>query len=89
MQNWELPAVILGLLILLVICRILAKEHKPVRNTFWGIFQGAAALAAVNIAAPLTAVALPVSVLSVGISCAFGIPGVILMLVLNIILQLN
>ncbi len=56
------------------------------KNFLFSALLGFLALALVNLCAPYTGVALPVSRLSVAASGLLGIPGVTLMVILNAVL---
>lgn len=58
------------------------------KNFLISALLGFAAMALLNLTAPYTGVALPISRLSVAASGLLGIPGVTLMVVLNTILSL-
>ena len=61
-------------------------NKKPVRSAIGGVLLGWLALLAVNVTGMFTGVTLPVSVLSVGVSGAAGIPGVTMLVLLDMIL---
>lgn len=79
-------AIAAGIFILLVIIRIIMKNKHPVSKTICSVFVGLLCFAIVNVTGRYTGVKLPVSVLSLGIASVAGIPGVTMMLVLNMIL---
>lgn len=79
-------AIIAGIFVLLVIIRIIMKNKHPVGKTICSVLFGLLCFAAVNATGKFTGVTLPVSVLSLGIASIAGIPGVTMMLVLNIIM---
>lgn len=70
----------------LVIVQVIVKNKNPIRKTFAGIFLGLFSLLAVNLTGIFTGVVLPISFLSIAISCVMGIPGVTMMLILNLII---
>lgn len=66
----------------------LLYKGKPLRRLFGGAFQGACALAAVNVTGMFTGISIGISTFS-AIACgALGVPGVITMLLLNVIFAL-
>ncbi len=75
-----------GVLVLLVILQLCVGNKKPVRSALSGILLGWLALLAVNITGVFTGVTLPISALSIGVSGAAGIPGVTLLVLLDMIL---
>lgn len=75
-----------GIFVLLVIIQIITRAGRPVRRAVGGMFAGLGALGAVNLAGLYTGVTLPISFLSLGIAAVAGIPGVTLMLLLNLLL---
>lgn len=68
----------------LVVLQMAIRAQRPLQYALGGIGMGVCAFAAVNLTAWFTGVALPVSVLSLGVSAAGGIPGVTAMLLLNL-----
>ena len=76
-----------GVFLFLVVIQLIARTRKPVQRAVGGVFVGVGTLAAVNIAGFFTGVSIPISLLSVGVSAAAGIPGVTLMLLLNLLLS--
>lgn len=73
-----------GIFLLLVVIQVILRAKHPVRKAAGGVLTGVAALVAVNITGILTGVTLPISVLSVGVSVVAGIPGVTMLLLLNL-----
>lgn len=80
--------IIISVLILafLIAVQFSSGVKKPIRKGFLSMTIGVLSLVAVNLLSGVTGVSLPVSVLSLGVSAAGGIPGVTLMLVLNMIM---
>ena len=68
----------------LVVLQIMIRGKHPAQYALGGIGMGLCALAAVNLTGWLTGVTLPLSLMSLGVSAAGGIPGVTTMLVLNL-----
>ena len=71
-----------GILILLISA---FRNKKPLRSVFGGALQGLCALAAVDVAGAFTGVSIGLSVFSLAVSAALGIPGVIALLLLKLI----
>lgn len=87
-----LPSLILalsmcGVFALLVVIQVIVKAKKPVQRAAGGVIMGLCALAAVNLTGFFTGVSLPLSPLTIGISGAAGIPGVTMLLLLNLIIK--
>ena len=76
-----------GIFALLVILQVIVRSRHPIQRTIGGIFTGLGALLCVNAAGIFTGVTLPYSLLSLGISAAAGIPGVTLLLLLNLLFR--
>lgn len=70
----------------LVVVQVSAGVKKPIRKGLLSMIIGILSLLAVNLCSGFTGVSLPVSVMSLGISAVGGIPGVTLMLILNMII---
>ena len=76
----------------LLLCGIITlavtlRSEKPLKNLFLSLFSGVGSLFAVNIASALTAVTLPVNTLTLSVSAVGGIPGVVLLLISDILLS--
>lgn len=76
-----------GVFALLVVIQVIVKAPKPVQRAAGGVIMGLCALAVVNLASLFTGVSLPLSPLTIGVSGAAGIPGVTMLLLLNLILK--
>lgn len=76
-----------GVFALLVIIQVIVKAPRPVQRAAGGVITGLCALAAVNLTGFFTGVSLPLSPLTIGVSGAAGIPGVTMLLLLNLILK--
>ena len=63
------------------------KSKRPVRSAIGGVLTGFLALAVVDLTGIFTGVTIPVSPLTLGVSGVAGIPGVTLLLLLNLILK--
>jgi len=70
---------------LLFIIRVILKCKKPLSKTLYGIITGILVLSFVHIIGRFINIDIPISVMSIGISSVAGVPGVIMILLLNII----
>ncbi|MBQ9460651.1 MAG: pro-sigmaK processing inhibitor BofA family protein [Clostridia bacterium] len=70
-------------LVTTLVLRLISKDKRPLRGTVMSLLPGIAALALINLTAPLTGVGLPVSRLSLSASALLGIPGVTAMLIIQ------
>lgn len=75
----------LGVLLVVMVFVVMARRGKPFRRLLASTFQGIAAIAAVNMTAAYTGVSLGFSWLSLGGCLLLGAPGVVTMLLLNVI----
>lgn len=81
-----MPIIMLvAILIILSVIQKLGKNKKPVLRAFVSMIVGLCSLVAVNITSFLTGVSIPVSIFTVGVSASCGIPGVTLLLFLNLL----
>ena len=62
------------------------KSQKPVQRATGGVLVGLCALLAVNVTGAFTGVSLPLSPLAIGVAGTAGLPGVTLLLLLNLLL---
>lgn len=85
-MDMEVLWVGIGVVVLLVILQVCAGNKKPVRSAVSDVLLGWLALLAVNITGMVTGVTLPISALSIGVSGAAGIPGVTMLVLLDMIL---
>ncbi|HEX3039012.1 MAG TPA: pro-sigmaK processing inhibitor BofA family protein [Caproiciproducens sp.] len=76
-----------GVFGLLVVIQMIVRSPRPVQRAAGGVIMGLFALAAVNLTGFLTGVSLPLSPLTIGVSGAAGIPGVTMLLLLNLIMK--
>ena len=58
-------------------------EKAPVRRAFFRILCGVLLLYAANVLSPITGIETPISLLTVGISSALGVPGAALVIALH------
>ncbi|MCH5299869.1 MAG: pro-sigmaK processing inhibitor BofA family protein [Ruminococcus sp.] len=84
MSIWEILLVIFITLILFAIVHRKDKCRKPVRRACMSMLTGLLSLIAVNITGLFTGITLPFSLLSVLTSVIGGIPGVTMLLALNL-----
>ncbi|NLG93663.1 MAG: transcriptional regulator [Clostridiales bacterium] len=87
MPDWVVPLSLCGVFALLVLIQVIVKAPKPVQRAAGGVLTGLCALAAVNLTGFFTGVSLPLSPLTIGVSGAAGIPGVTMLLLLNLIIR--
>lgn len=85
MNSWMVILVGLGVFALLVLLQVIVRAAHPVQRALGGVAMGLCALAAVNLTGFFTGVSVPLSPLAIGVSGAAGIPGVTLLLLLNLI----
>ena len=83
MPQWLIWAILGGTFVIFLIIQIATRTKKPIRKALGNMALGVASLVAVNLAGFFTGVTLPVSTLSLSVAAAGGIPGVTLMLLLN------
>ncbi|HEX3016798.1 MAG TPA: pro-sigmaK processing inhibitor BofA family protein [Caproicibacter sp.] len=87
MQGVLLVLCICGVFLLLVVIQVIMKSKRPVRRAVGGILTGLFTLVAVNLTGMFTGVSLPISPLTIGVSGVAGIPGVTLLLLLNLVFK--
>lgn len=85
MPLWGIVLMYVSVLLLFAILHFLSKNKKPFKRAFLSMISGVLVLFIVNICAVFTKVSLPISLLSLTVSAFGGIPGVTLMLALNMI----
>lgn len=84
MPWWGILIVLLSTLIIFAVIHYAGKNKRPFKRAFISMLSGILTLLAVNLSAVFTGVSIPVSLLSVFVSVIGGIPGVTLMLGLNL-----
>lgn len=87
MQGLYLVLTACGVFGLLVVIQLIVRSPRPVQRAAGGVITGLVALAAVDLTGFFTGVSLPLSPLTIGVSGAAGVPGVTMMLLLNLILK--
>jgi pro-sigmaK processing inhibitor BofA len=78
---------IVGVFLLLVVIQVIMKVRHPFRHAVGGILTGLCALAVVDLTGMFTGVSLPISPLTLGVSGVAGIPGVTMLLLLNLVFK--
>ena len=86
MPLWGIAAVFFGCLFVFSVLHYLSKKKHPLKRALISMIVGALTLTAVNLCSGFTGVYIPISLLSIFISVIGGVPGVALMLILNLFL---
>ena len=84
MPLWGLVIVFVSIFLIFAIIHYISKSKHPLKRSLLSMLIGAATLTAVNLTSGLTGVFLPVSLLSIIVSVVGGVPGVTLLLSLNL-----
>ncbi len=84
MSVWEIILLFFGTLIVFAIIHKIDKHKKPVRRACVSLLTGVMSLILVNLTGFFTGISLPVSMLSVLTALIGGIPGVTMLLTLNL-----
>ena len=84
MSWWEFFLILLGTLLCFAIIHFISKNKRPFTRAFISMAVGLGTLFAVNLSTGLTGVSIPVSLLSILIAAIGGVPGVTLILALNL-----
>lgn len=84
MPIWEFAVILAVIIIVFSFIHLISKNKHPLKRAFISMLIGLFALAAVNLTSGFTGVSLPVSLLSILVSAAGGVPGVTLLLALNL-----
>lgn len=84
MSVLEIIILILATLIVFAIIHKIDKHKKPVRRACVSLLTGVISLIFVNITGVFTGITLPISLLSVFTAIIGGIPGVTMLLTLNL-----
>lgn len=84
MPLWGLAIVFVSIFLIFAIIHYISKSKHPLKRSLLSMLVGAATLTAVNLTSGFTGVFLPVSLLSIIVSVAGGVPGVTLLLSLNL-----
>lgn len=88
MPSYVVIAAGIAVFALLVLLQVIVKAEHPMQRAAGGVVTGLCALLAINFTGYFTGVVLPLSPLAIGISGAAGIPGVTMLLLLNLIFKL-
>lgn len=83
MPWWGMAGIFVGIFFAFVVLHFFEKNKRPFRRAFISMVIGAGILTAVNLSSGITGVYIPVSMLSVLVSVIGGVPGVTLLLTLN------
>ena len=75
--------IFVGIFLVFSFIHYAAKKKKPFKRAFLSMLAGVLVLGIVNLLSPLTTVYIPVTELSLILSCAGGVPGVALMVILS------
>ena len=86
MPWWGIATVCLSAFLFFALLHFLTKNKRPFKRALLSMSAGLLALAAVDLLSGLTGVYIPVSLLSVLVSAIGGVPGVTLLLFLNLFL---
>ena len=86
MPLWGIAAILLGCLFVFAVLHYLSRKKHPVKRALISMMIGALALIIVNLCSCFTGVYIPISLLSILISVIGGVPGVALMLIINLFL---
>lgn len=84
MPFWGIILMFVSVYLLFCIIHYISKSKHPFKRSLFSLFLGILTLLAVNVSGSFTGVTLPVSLLSVCCAAFGGIPGVTLMLGLNL-----
>ena len=84
MPWWGIVIIFFATFIVFAFLHFTAKNKRPFRRALLSMALGAGTLTAINLTAGFTGVYIPVSLLSVLTSVIGGIPGVTLLLALNL-----
>ncbi len=86
MSWWKIAAIVFSVFITFAFIHYSGKNKHPFKRALFSMFLGLAVLFVVNLTGSFTGVTLPVSSLSLAVSLVGGVPGVTLLLFLNLIL---
>ena len=76
---------LVAILIRLTVIEKIGKNKKPLFKAFLSMLMGITALVIVNLTTFLTGVKIPISLFTVGVSAGGGLPGITLLLFLNLL----
>ncbi len=84
MPAWAIGLVLLFTLLVFAVIHFAAKNKRPFKRAFISMCTGLAALILINLGFGFTGVKIPVSLLSVLVSVIGGVPGVTLLMFLDL-----
>ena len=84
MPAWAIGLVLLFTLLVFAVIHFAAKNKRPFKRAFTSMCTGLAALILINLGSGFTGVKIPVSLLSVLVSVIGGVPGVTLLMFLDL-----
>lgn len=84
MPWWGIVLILLATLIFYAALHLAAKNKRPFKRAFLSMCIGALTMLAINLTSGFTGVSIPVSLLSILTSVIGGVPGVTLILALNL-----
>ncbi len=84
MPMWEIGVIIFSVFIVFAVIHYIGKNKRPFKRSLISMLCGILTLLAVNVSGVFTSVTLPVSLMSILIAIIGGVPGVTLMLTLNL-----
>ncbi len=85
MPWWGIAGIFAAAFLLFAVVHAAAKNKRPFRRALLSMLSGLLTLTGVNLLAGVTHVAIPVSLLSIMTAALGGVPGVTLLLFLNLI----
>ncbi|MEE0957480.1 MAG: pro-sigmaK processing inhibitor BofA family protein [Ruminococcus sp.] len=87
MSVWMFCSILAATFAAFAFCHFLSKNKHPFKRALLSMGAGAGTLCAVNLLSGITGVAVPLSVLSVLTAVVGGVPGVTLLLFLNLLIK--
>ncbi len=84
MPSWGIAVILVSAWILFALLHYLSKNKRPFKRALLSMAIGLITLLAVNLLSGFTGVKIPVSLLSLLTSAVGGVPGVTLLLFLNL-----
>lgn len=85
MPLWGIAVVFAAVYLVFALLHAVAKKKRPLKRALVSMCAGPLLMTAINLLSGVTQVSLPVSLLSIVTSVAGGVPGVTLLLFLNLI----
>ena len=84
MDYTKIGLFLIVVILVFTIVHKIAKNKKPFRRALLSVLSGLLSLSAVNLSGMFTGVFIPVSLLSLAVSTVLGVPGTVMMLLLNL-----